>query len=203
VFEGVDGVGKSTIITEIVPLLQEVTGLSDTLQFHWKPCKRSIRICAVAPPSHDPRGQPVRGQIASVLFLGYHWLGFWVGWLRWVYPALTRSQSVVCDRYAVDLWLDPRRFRLALPEWLLKIATRTVPQPGLVIGLVAAPEVVTNRKAELTHAEITVYQERLEEMARNSENICLVDATGPPAMVVAEVRHRILNWLEEKTQHHG
>jgi hypothetical protein len=44
IFEGADGVGKSTLIEGILPLFKEVTGRSDTLLFHWKPNKASLRI---------------------------------------------------------------------------------------------------------------------------------------------------------------
>jgi thymidylate kinase len=199
IFEGVDGVGKSTIIREIVPLLEEITGLGGTVEFHWKPCAKSIRTTNEPPPSQNPRGKPARGKTASLLFLAYHWLGFWLGWLRWVYPSLTRSISVVGDRYATDLYLDPLRFRLSLPDWILFWAAQSVPK-GIVIALVADPQIVTDRKHELTHAEISEYQQRLDHLAKRDKSVFIVNANGAPATIVAEVRNSILKCLERKTQ---
>jgi thymidylate kinase len=195
-FEGADGVGKSTVIAALLPLLEDVTGLKSTLHFHWKPCRLTIRrIGEAVPPAQNPRGQPVRGYLLSFLYLVYHWLGFWIGWFRWVYPALIRSRPVVADRYAFDFFLDPSRFRLNLPNYLLRLAASTVPQPGLVIGLTADPGIVISRKGELTFPEIESYQQRLSILASGLANMVVVDVSGSAEGSILAVRGLILEWI--------
>jgi thymidylate kinase len=179
VFEGADGVGKSTVMEGILPLLKELTGKSDTLMFHWKPTRKSIRIAGEpAGAAQNPRGETARSPILSMFFLGYHWLGFWFGYLRYVLPARARNRAVVGDRYAYEFSLDPARLRLSLPKWMLKFASTTVPQPDLVICLVADPAVVVARKNELSETEIHHYQRDLTLLTTKNRRFYLLQANG-------------------------
>ena len=199
VFLGADGVGKSSVINQMMPFMEELTGLNDSILFHWKPQKASVSIGRVTGGTpQDPRARNVRNPFLSLLFLGYHLLGFWVGWARWLFPPASRSRAVVGDRYALDIFLDPRRFRLNLPDWLLYLATRLVPRPGLEIALVADPNVIVERKAELPITEIEDYQERLRFAAGLSKRIRFVDAGQSLEQVCAEVRDAVINQYQER-----
>lgn len=194
---GADGVGKSSAIEGIIPLLEDLTGISDPLHFHWKPCRASIRNNReFVDIARDPRAKAARGKISSLAYLAYHWFGFWVGWVRWVYPQLVRNRAAIADRYAFDLYTDPERFRLSLPDWLLRLAYRTVPQPDLVLGLTAEPSIVFGRKAELTLEEIESYQSRMSEIGEKGDNVCLVDASESISAVKSKLRLAVLNWAQ-------
>ena len=196
---GADGVGKSSAIERIIPLLEDITGISDPLHFHWKPCRASIRKNGdTATIAHDPRAKKARGGMGSLAYLVYHWLGFWAGWVRWVYPQLVRNRSAIGDRYAFDMYMDPERFRLRLPGWLLRLAYRTVPQPDLVLGLTAEPSVVISRKAELTQEEIESYQSRMKEIGEERDNVCIVDASESLSVVSQKLRLAVLKWAEKR-----
>ena len=179
VFEGADGVGKSTVIEGILPFMKELTGKSDTLMFHWKPTRNSIRIVGEpAGAAQNPRGETARSPMLSILFLGYHWLGFWFGYLRYVLPAKAKNRAVIGDRYAYEFFLDPARLRLRLPRWMLKFASTTVPQPDLVICLVADPAVVVARKNELSENDIQHYQRDLNLLTSKNHRFYLLQANG-------------------------
>jgi thymidylate kinase len=179
VFEGADGVGKSTVMEGILPVVKELTGKSDTLMFHWKPTRKSIRIAGEpAGAAQNPREETARSPMLSIFFLGYHWLGFWYGYLRHVLPARARNRAVIGDRYAYEFFLDPARLRLSLPKWILKFASTTVPQPDIVLCLVANPAVVVARKNELSEAEIYHYQRNLTLLATNCRRFSLLQANG-------------------------
>ncbi len=179
VFEGADGVGKSSVIEGILPFMKELTGKNDTLMFHWKPTRNSIRIAGEpAGAAQNPRGATVRSPMLSILFLGYHWLGFWFGYLRHVLPARARNGAVIGDRYAYEFFLDPARLRLSLPRWMLKFASTTVPQPDLVICLVADPAVVVARKNELSETDIHHYQRDLTVLTTKNRRFSLLQANG-------------------------
>lgn len=206
VFEGADGVGKSSVIEGILPFMKELTGKSDTLMFHWKPTRNSIRIAGQpAGAAHNPRGETARSPMLSIPFLGYHWLGFWFGYLRHVLPARARNRAVIGDRYAYEFFLDPARLRLNLPRWLLKFASTTVPQPDLVICLVADPAVVIARKNELSETEIHHYQKDLNLLATENRHFSLLQANGG----IEENTHAALACLlsslysNKWRQHHG
>lgn len=179
VFEGADGVGKSTIMEGLVPLFEDLSGGGEALIFHWKPTKRSIRVASMpAGEAHNPRAMSPRSMPVSAVFLLYHWLGFWAGYLRFTRPARTANRAVLGDRYAYEFMLDPERLRFHLPAWLRKLAARTVPQPDLVICLIADPERIMARKQELTEAEIRKYQAALTAFAAQTHHAVVICADG-------------------------
>jgi thymidylate kinase len=196
IFEGADGVGKSTLIEGILPLFKEVTGRSDTLLFHWKPNKASLRIAgqSAGAPS-DPRGRSQRSAALSLLFLGYHWLGYWIGYFRHVLPARTKNRAVIGDRYSYEFFLDPSRLRIKLPAWITRLAAYSVPQPDMIIGLVADPEIIRARKPELNSHEILNYQTRLESMTENSSRCSIIRAHGNAVEVRKNTQNCILEQL--------
>lgn len=194
VFEGADGVGKSTIIEAILPLLQLATGRSNTLLFHWKPSSRSIRTPGQnSGPSHSPHMKRPRSKICSLVFLVYHWLGFWIGYCRFILPARAANRAVVGDRYAHEFFLDPQRLRLNLPRSILNMAAATVPNPDLVIGLVAKPKLIVSRKAELSVDEIASYQEKMSQFASSNMNFTIINADSNEEQVIAAAKAAVFN----------
>ena len=189
VFEGADGVGKSTIIEGLIPLFKDLTGRTDTLLFHWKPTHASIRqVGEDAGPASNPRGKALRSMPLSVIFLAYHWLGFWKGYLHHIWLARIKNRAILADRYSYEFFLDPSRLRMNLPEWMARFAATTVPQPDLVICLLAAPDKIIARKPELTVEEINHYQNKLKGMAASNQRCLALPAEGNADEVLAQAR---------------
>lgn len=160
--EGADGVGKSTVLRLLVPELVKRGGFTGYLFFHWKPVKSNLSYDAIPGDNpHDPRGKAPRNPLASLVFLAHHWLDFQLGFWRFVRPAIRAGWLVVADRYTYDVLLDPKRFRLKLPGWILRLFVRTIPRPDRAILLHADPPVIRARKPELTEQEIEAYQSAL------------------------------------------
>lgn len=175
VFEGADEVGKSTLIDNLLPSLKGITGRNDTLLFHWKPDRDSIRIAGESGGyATNPRKHGTRTLLLSYIYIIYHWCGFWVGYFRHLLPARIKNRAVVGDRYSYDFYLDPQRHRLNLPKWILLLAAKTTPQPNLVICLIAEPKTVTERKQELTEDNIIEYQSRLAGLIKSGERFIKV-----------------------------
>ena len=161
-FEGADGVGKSTVMRLFVPEIVRCAGYRGYLFFHWKPVKGNLSFDAIPGDNpHDPRGKSPRNPLASLVFLAHHWIDFLVGYWRFVRPALRSGRLVVADRYTYDVLLDPVRFRLHLPPWILRVFVRTLPRPNRAILLHAPPAVIRVRKPELSEPEINAYQTAL------------------------------------------
>jgi thymidylate kinase len=191
VLEGADGVGKSTVLDAILPWCSEWCAGRATYDFHWKPVR--LHSGPRKPtPSVDPRNSAPRTPIASLAYLGFHILGFWWGWIFRIRPLLSKSHCVVGDRYSYDLFLDPRRFRLKLPDGLCRLALWLTPKPDLTVALVADPEVVHARKPELTVDEISAYQQRWLDIAKNKPGMLTVSADGCPAEVIHRTKQAIL-----------
>jgi thymidylate kinase len=196
VFEGADGVGKSTVIEGILPMMKELTGRDDTLMFHWKPTLNSIRIAGEqAGGAQDPHGKTKRSQLLSLLFLCFHWLGFWKGYLRHVLPARAKNRAVLADRYAYEFFLDPARLRLQVPDCIARLAAATVPQPDLIICQIAPPEKIIERKTELSESKIKEYQNKLQLMALDNPRCVILDTVGSVDEVLVQARSLILHKL--------
>jgi len=180
---GADGVGKSTVIRLLAPKLREPG--RDFVFFHWKPVKNGMHRNEIPGDNpHNPRDKKPRNPLASLVFLAYHWLGFWFGYFRFIRPELRRGNTVIADRYAFDMLLDPARFRLNIPAWLLRGSVYTLPRPDTIIGLFAKSETIIARKPELSIGEIEQYQAKLVKIT----GIKIVDAEAQPEQVSYQIR---------------
>ena len=185
--EGADGVGKSTVLRLLVPELVRRGGFDGYLFFHWKPVNRNISYDAIpGDDPHNPRGKVPRNPLASFLFLVHHWLDFQLGYWKNVRPAVRAGKFVVADRYAYDVLLDPLRFRLRLPTWILRFFVQTIPRPDKTILLYAVPEVIQTRKPELSKQEIVAYQAALLACPA-IRNPLAIDAGPAPSRIVDSI----------------
>ena len=191
VLEGADGVGKSTVLDAILPWIPEWCAGRKAYDFHWKPVTLRSGKRIAAPPV-DPRSNTPRSSLASFAYLAFHLLGFWWGWLIRIRPLLAKSHCVVGDRYSYDLFLDPKRFRLKLPDWTCRLAALLAPSPSVTVGLFADPTEVHERKPELTAEEISTYQQRWRSLATGRRNMVSVSASGSPEEVTLRVKKSIL-----------
>jgi thymidylate kinase len=194
VLEGADGVGKSTIMRSFVPWTSSLCGGRTAARFHWKP----IKVEYDEPSSTgtvDPRGGSPRSLPISILFLIYHLLGYWYGWVFHIYPKIIACRPVIGDRYSYDLYLDPKRFRLNLPNRLCRIVAFLTPQPDAVVFLKADPETIVARKPELSLNEIKAYQEKWDQLSSGRPHFMTVDASENAESVTHRVKHVILSHL--------
>lgn len=196
VFEGADGVGKSTILSEIVPWCGTWCSGRTPYRFHWKP----LTLESGEPKgtvAMDPRGEGVRSAPVCLVYLGWHLLSYWWAYFRRVYPKLVMGHAVVGDRYSFDLFLDKRRFRLDLPDWVCRCAAVCVPRPTVAICLLAEPEEIRRRKPELEIEEIDGYQARWTHFASSRAWATGVSAEGTIPATVFKVKQVILALLYE------
>lgn len=195
--EGADGVGKSTVLRLLVPELVRRGGFNGYLFFHWKPVKGNLSYDTIpGDDPHDPRGKEPRNPLASLVFLAHHWLDFQLGYWRYIRPAIREGRLVVADRYTYDVLLDPKRFRLKLPTWILRLFVRTIPRPDRAILLHADPAVIRSRKPELSKSEIASYQAALLDCPPIRNSI-LIDANRKPKEIVGEVIRLVAETTEQ------
>jgi thymidylate kinase len=183
-FLGCDGSGKSAVIRGVAELL-EAEGHTVTLG-HWRPKPFVSSSGGTPSAADDPHGQQPRGLTSSILKLGWLWLNWWVAWFQYL-RRNSRKGFVLFDRYHGDLLADPRRYRYGGPLWLAHLASRLMPQPERVIFLDAPPAVLLTRKQEVSEEALTRGRAAYLEMATRSQQIRVVDAGQPLAVVIDTV----------------
>ena len=199
-FLGVDGAGKSTLIDLVVPILDGVT--------HGGVHVRHLRPGLLPPLANllgrssssggevtNPHGSRPSGRIGSVIRTLYYAADYFLGYWLIVRTLLARKPDVVIfDRFHFDLFLDPRRFRIGLSNRMLRPLVKLLPQPELVICLVADPKAVHQRKPELPFREVCEQVSRLEMLAGSLSNAVVVKTDKSET----ESRNEILIAMRDK-----
>lgn len=195
---GPDGSGKSTVATKLAERLVHTFRPDKSLRVHWKPVVFFKQRRAGRPPTTDPHGQPPRNALLSILFLGYHWLEYFLGgWLQFM-PVRFRNGLVLIDRSHFDFKVDPRRYRLNVSPGLVRFLFRFVPRPNLVFVLDAPVEVLQSRKAEVTPEETRRQCAAFRQLATQLPNARVVDCAQPIEAVVREITSHTLRHLLDR-----
>lgn len=183
-FLGTDGSGKTTILNSVLPEIEKATGKRVIVQ-HLKPdflpplgrlrgVKHAPGYVCTTPHASKPSG--LIGSLLRITYLTIdYFLGYWLKVRRAV-----KKDDVACwifDRYAYDMMMDPLRFRLSLPRWIISFYLRLIPKPDLVIGLVGDPVKIHTRKPETTEADVAAQIMCLQRFAAEDKRIRLVDTT--------------------------
>jgi thymidylate kinase len=192
---GVDGAGKSTLIDAILPILNAATHNAVVVQ-HLRPTllpplarlKGKKRL----PPGPvlEPHGSTPSGTLGSLFRLVYLTIDYLIGYWLWTRPQVAKQPTVVIfDRYAYDMALDQRRFRIRLPSRVAWWFAALVPKPDLIICLHGNPEVIVARKQELSLEETRRQLLTLVDFARRQPGAVLVSTEG----TVEQARDEVLN----------
>ncbi len=195
---GPDGSGKSSVARRLLDELHGTFYRDKNIHVHWKPAVFLRQRRAERPATTNPHGQPPRGWFASQLALLYHWSEYFVGSLIQFRPVLFRCGLVLIERHHYDFEVDPRRYRLQPPCWLVRVAFRCLPKPDLVFVLDAPPELLQARKPEVTLDESRRQRAAYLTLAARMPNSRVIDCTQPLDLVVASIVRETLYHLEKR-----
>lgn len=151
VLVGPDGVGKTSIATELVD-----ADPTRARYFHFRP--PVLRGLATRPNLDGPVIE--KRQDPGLVFLGWarlfkNFLHFWLGYATSVVPALREGFLVVGDRWAYGYLVQPVALGFRGPAWAARMVIGWLPEPDLVVNLTAPPAVIHTRKSELGLEEIS------------------------------------------------
>jgi thymidylate kinase len=189
---GPDGCGKSTVGPSVVDGLARTFSPDKGTQFHWKPAIFSARRQATRGPSTTPHSKPPRNALISLVYFKIHWLEFFLGWHLRVRPKLFRGGLVLIDRWYYDFFVDQRRYRLRVPNLMVRLGLAVLPKPDLVFLLDAPPEVLRQRKQEVPEVETRRQREAYLNLVQTLPNGVVVDASQPPDRVAGDICRKIL-----------
>lgn len=103
----------------------------------------------------NPHRSKPANSLSSLIRITYYTLDYIIGWQKCVRNDVHYDRYTIFDRYSYDFIVDPRRTKLNLPEGVRKLFVKLTPQPKIVFCLDASPDVIYNRKQELSLGEIT------------------------------------------------
>ena len=199
---GTDGAGKSTVLNRILPVLKSMTNGNITLH-HLKPDLlpplgrfRGVKYG----PGHvctNPHGSKPSGTIGSLVRISYlmcdYIIGYWLKIRMWLVKA--PAGLWVFDRYAYDMLIDPRRFRISLPTWIIRLFIFCAPRPDLMICLGGDPATLYARKPETSLDEVKRQVAALMDFSSNRKKTVWIDTSGPIQASVCATMKAILECL--------
>lgn len=202
---GVDGAGKSTVINAMLPALNAATHNAVVVQ-HLRPtllpplARLKGNKNLPAGPVLEPHGSTPSGRLGSLFRLVYLTLDYLIGYWLWTRPKIAKQPTVVIfDRYAYDMALDPRRFRIGLSGRVAGWFAALAPKPDLIVCLHGNPEAIAARKQELPLEETRRQVEALREFASREQRAVLITTDTSVEETRDRVLHTLFNYLQART----
>jgi thymidylate kinase len=160
-FSGVDGVGKSTLIENVarylkknyrkkVVVLRHRPSLFPILSSFLYGKKEAERRSVNNLPHHGNN----HSLISSVVRFVYYYADYLLGQIYVSVKYLSRGYVVLYDRYYFDFINDSRRSNISLSRKLVSWLYRFVHKPRYNFFFYASPEIIRERKQELSVMEI-------------------------------------------------
>jgi hypothetical protein len=197
---GPDGTGKSTLARSMPELVEGIFRRWQT--FHWRPglLPRPGRL--IGREGSDPQTPQARspyGPILSSALLGYYWLDSLLGgWLR-IWPLRARTGMVIAERGWWDTAVDPRRYRLSSPPWMVRALGWLLLRPDLVLLLHAPADAILERKSEIPRQELERQLSVWGSVLPRGIPVVRLDTSRPALEVANEAREQVLQMLERRS----
>jgi thymidylate kinase len=176
---GPDGTGKTTLCNALVEQLSLCSNVlvlanrTGATRPGLLP-RRKLRGSKVEPHRH-----PAYPRLLSIAKSILYVVDFNLGWLVRARPFVRRGGWVLVERGWWDVLVDPRRYRLDLPQWLGRFLAHLMPRPSLVFILDPPVEVVTARKAQLPAAELVRQMTAWQQILPRTQPRLHLDTSRP------------------------
>lgn len=202
-FEGTDGSGKSTIINGLPAVLGNSFPEDMQDYYHWRPGfikkeKRSedgTAIVVTKPHAKKPYGK-VKSFTKFIFFNLDYILGYWCR-IRW---QIAKGHLVIFDRYYYDYYMDKIRYRLSISDGVLSFFGHFIPKPDVTFLLIGDPEVLYERKKEISVEEIQQQIAKLMSNPKRFNNPKVIDVNQAVDKVVLDVSKEILESCNKRLE---
>jgi thymidylate kinase len=186
-FLGIDGVGKTSIIKNID------IGLTG--------CAKEIKIIHLKHPffkeknlqNTNPHNKKKRNLFVSILKVVYWLFGYY---FKKNIHGFKNSTIILWDRYIYDIWVDPLRYRLKLPKFLVIFFKNIAPKPDFTFILTDKPDRIFRRKKELSLKEIKKYNKRYIQLSKSLNSSKLINTSkgiNKTSLKILNIIKKILN----------
>lgn len=181
-FSGVDGAGKTTVLTKIqteltktyrkeVVILRHRPGILpiiSTLKYGTKEKAEN------AASNRLPRQGKNKSFLSSLLRFGYYYMDYIFGQVFVFFKYRLRGKIIIYDRYYFDFINDAKRSNIQLNRKFIKLLYALVHKPKFNFYLYNTPQVILSRKKELKAEDIiqlnTNYAQLFNELQAQQSN---------------------------------
>lgn len=206
VVEGTDGSGKSTIINHISPILNECFH-KFVFYNHLRPKlipdlgvvlgKKSAEESEHV--NSDPHGQSQSGFVGSLVRWGYYMIDYTFGYLKKIWIQIqSKSKVFIFDRYYYDYYIDQKRSRTNLPNWILRVGEILIAKPDLILCLGGDPEKIYARKPETSVQEVERQTNVLRHFCETHQNAVWIDTTTTIEQSCEEAMNAIVTMMSKR-----
>lgn len=202
--QGPDGVGKTSVA---VLIAKEIKGCFDkTAYFHFRPTLSSdgnlnpVKVSPIVFDNFDFNYQPgIMDKLLSVARIIYNFFYSYIFcYFIKIHRLKINHSFVIFDRYFIDYAVFPESRGFYLPWKIPCFLAALAPQPDLTFYLDCPPEIIRERKKELTPDIIRLHQERTIYAGKYLKNFIIVDASGSIEKVAGAIIPRILDFMNDR-----
>lgn len=192
--EAPDGTGKTTFIDNLILELMKFY-VSEDKRFcvhHFRPsilpnlgaAGEKMHVMKQDRDFDNPHRAKEANFCSSFMRMSYYWLDYIIGIPFLIRKEVQYERYTIFDRYIYDFLVDPSRSRIKLPYWLRASFVKAAQKPQIVFVLQAAPEIVYERKKELTLEEISSQMDNFKKLSEIGSEFVIVDANKPVGEMV-------------------
>lgn len=181
---GPDGAGKTYFLDHFVEDLKK-SGIKekDIAVFHFRPSvfpniKKLLLGKDLTPMemTNPHRSKPSNEGI-SLFRMIYYWLDYCIGYYISVRPLVQTGKIVIFDRYIYDIYVDPVRSKIKLPQKILKFFADIAPQMDVSFVMICDPDIIYERKQELNKEEICRQIAMYKELVKSKKSFYEFDSS--------------------------
>jgi thymidylate kinase len=193
-FSGPDGCGKTTVID----LVMERLAVNPPYLYHFRPSLlpnlgKTIHHAGLKKSVDENFDQPHRatrkGNVNSLLRLGYYFSDYLIGYMFKILPIRQRKHIIFFDRYFTDMIVDSERSSIFLNYKFIVWLRHFVPHCQANFIFRVDPDTIRQRKQELSVEEMLRIYQRLEYLASIDKSYHWIDNNGTPEEAVKQIIH--------------
>ena len=160
-FSGVDGAGKTTTIEKVIEVLSQKYRRKVIVLRHRPsvfPILSALKYGKVEAQKKAALTLPHSGKNSSMFLslirFSYYFIDYIIGQPYIYFKYILKGYVVLYDRYYFDFINDSKRSNILLPKKITKSLYRFIVKPQINVFLYASPEVILNRKQEMSKEDI-------------------------------------------------
>lgn len=199
---GPDGSGKTTISTSIMESIGEI--FDEKYYFHghygffpeFKNLVPSQKYKEAGKEYGEKLDEKVPGGVIPYLLVIYYSLEYIIGYHYLNLKNRNKKTLMLFDRYFYDYIIQPGPFKME--NFYMRLLLRIIPQPDRIIYLHSPPELVHNRKPELSVDEIQRQLKICDKILKKIPITDKIDNSAPLDDVLADIYANILTIYTKK-----